>query len=386
MLACLPVAFSRRRRYTLNIIKKRKGENSMKKFTAISVLVILLVVSGVALVYGASPAKIADRIENQQQRIDQGMVSGKLTRAEADVLQDNLDWIKVMFARLKADGRLNQEEVSRLDSMLDQNGQMISNKKQNPITRVYQADIPERIANQQWRIDQGVASRELTRAEADVLQDNLNWIRDTFARMKADGRLNQRETDRLDEMLDRNSQMISNKKQNPITRVYQSDIQERIDDQQWRIDQGVASRELTRAEADVLQDNLNWIKATLARMKADGRLNQKESNRLEEMLDRNSQMISNKKHNPITRVYQSDIPERIDDQQWRIDQGVASRELTRAEADVLQDNLNWIKTTFARMKADGRLNQKESNRLDEMLDQNSKMIFNKKHNPIRKVY
>jgi len=303
MLACLPVAFSRRRRYTLNIIKKRKGENSMKKFTAISVLVILLVVSGVALVYGASPAKIADRIENQQQRIDQGMVSGKLTRAEADVLQDNLDWIKVMFARLKADGRLNQEEVSRLDSMLDQNGQMISNKKQNPITRVYQADIPERIANQQWRIDQGVASRELTRAEADVLQDNLNWIRDTFARMKADGRLNQRETDRLDEMLDRNSQMISNKKQNPITRVYQSDIPERIDDQQWRIDQGVASRELTRAEADVLQDNLNWIKTTFARMKADGRLNQKESNRLDEMLDQNSKMIFNKKHNPIRKVY-----------------------------------------------------------------------------------
>jgi competence protein ComGF len=220
MLACLPVAFSRRRRYTLNIIKKRKGENSMKKFTAISVLVILLVVSGVALVYGASPAKIADRIENQQQRIDQGMVSGKLTRAEADVLQDNLDWIKVMFARLKADGRLNQEEVSRLDSMLDQNGQMISNKKQNPITRVYQADIPERIANQQWRIDQGVASRELTRAEADVLQDNLNWIRDTFARMKADGRLNQRETDRLEEMLDQNSKMIFNKKHNPIRKVY----------------------------------------------------------------------------------------------------------------------------------------------------------------------
>ena len=192
----------------------------MKKFTAISVLVILLVVSGVALVYGASPAKIADRIENQQQRIDQGVASGKLTRGEADVLQDNLNWIKAAFFRMKADGRLNPGEISKLEAMLDRNSQMISNKKQNPITRVYQSDIPERIDDQQWRIDQGVASRELTRAEADVLQDNLNWIKTTFARMKADGRLNQKESNRLDEMLDQNSKMIFNKKHNPIRKVY----------------------------------------------------------------------------------------------------------------------------------------------------------------------
>ncbi len=358
----------------------------MKKFTAISVLVILLVVSGVVLVYGASPANIPDRIANQQQRIDQGIASRELTRAEADVLQDNLNWIKATFARMKADGRLNPGEISKLEAMLDRNSQMISNKKQNPIKRVYQADIPERIANQQWRIDQGVASRELTRAEADVLQDNLNWIKATFARMKADGRLNPGEISKLEAMLDRNSQMISNKKQNPIKRVYQADIPERIGNQQWRIDQGIASRELTRAEADVLQDNLNWIKATFARMKADGRLNPGEISKLEAMLDRNSQMISNKKQNPIKRVYQADIPERIANQQWRIDQGVASRELTRAEADVLQDNLNWIKATFARMKADGRLNPGEISKLEAMLDRNSQMISNKKHNPIKKVY
>ena len=192
----------------------------MKKFTAISVLVILLVVSGVALVYGAPPANVPDRIENQQQRIDQGVASGKLTRGEADVLQDNLNWIKIKYARMKADGRLNPGEISKLEAMLDRNSQMISNKKQNPITRVYQSNIPDRIANQQWRIDQGIASRELTRAEANILQDNLNWIKITFAKMKADGRLNQKETNRLDEMLDRNGMMIFNKKHNPIRKVY----------------------------------------------------------------------------------------------------------------------------------------------------------------------
>ena len=109
----------------------------MKKFTAISVLVILLVVSGVALVYGAPPANIPDRIANQQQRIDEGVTSGKLTRGEADVLQDNLNWIKATFARMKADGRLNQKESNRLDEMLDQNSKMIFNKKHNPIRKVY---------------------------------------------------------------------------------------------------------------------------------------------------------------------------------------------------------------------------------------------------------
>jgi predicted metal-dependent hydrolase len=275
----------------------------MKKFTAISGLVILLVVSGVALVYSASPANIPDRIASQQQRIDEGVASGKLTRGESDVLQDNLNWIRSTFARMKADGRLNPGEISKLEAMLERNSQMIANKKQNPITRVYQADIPERIANQQWRIDEGIASGKLTRGEADVLQDNLNWIRSTFARMKADRRLNQGEISKLEAMLDQNSQMISNKKNNPIKRVYQADVPERIADQQWRIDQGVASRELTRAEADVLQDNLNWIKATFVKMKADGRLKQKEISRLDSMLDRNSQMIFNKKHNPIKKVY-----------------------------------------------------------------------------------
>jgi predicted metal-dependent hydrolase len=192
----------------------------MKKFTAIMVSVILLVVSGFALVYGAPPADIQDRIANQQQRIDQGIASGALTRGEADVVQDNLNWIRATFARMKADGRLNPGEIGKLEAMLDRNSRMIFNKKHNPIKRVYQADIPDRIADQQWRIDQGIASGELTRAEANILQDNLNWIKATFARMKADGRLNQKEISRLDSMLDRNSQMIFNKKHNPIIKVY----------------------------------------------------------------------------------------------------------------------------------------------------------------------
>jgi hypothetical protein len=38
------------------------------------------------------------------------------------------------------------------------------------------------------------------------------------------------------------------------------------------------------------------------------------------------------------------------------------------------------------MKADRRLTQNEIRRLDAMLDRNGAMIYNKKHNLIRKVY
>jgi hypothetical protein len=79
-------------------------------------------------------------------------------------------------------------------------------------------------------------------------------------------------------------------------------IQTRIEEQQKRIDQGIASGQLTRGEAEVVQDNLNRIKAAEARMKADGSLTPKERRRLELRLNRNSKMIYKEKHNPIKRI------------------------------------------------------------------------------------
>jgi polyhydroxyalkanoate synthesis regulator phasin len=76
---------------------------------------------------------------------------------------------------------------------------------------------------------------------------------------------------------------------------------------------------------------------------------------------------------------------RIEEQQKRIDQGIASGSLTRQEADIVQDNLNRIRESEARMKADGRLTPRERARLEHMLDRNSKMIYKEKHNPIRRI-
>jgi hypothetical protein len=77
----------------------------------------------------------------------------------------------------------------------------------------------------------------------------------------------------------------------------------------------------------------------------------------------------------------------INKQQQRINQGISSGSLTRAEADTLNDNLRYIQDTYNRAKADGTLTPNEEKRLRKMLDDNSQQIYNKKHNlPVRKLY
>ncbi|NJD55705.1 MAG: hypothetical protein FIA94_04775 [Nitrospirae bacterium] len=172
------------------------------------------------------------------------------------------------------------------------------------------------------------------------------------------------------------------------------DLQTRIDSQQRRIDQGISSGELTRAEADVLQDNLNWIKQEYSKARDDGRISGEEWNRIEGSLDQNSKMITDQSKNPIRTIYppsyesprSMSIDERIGNQQHRIDQGIASGELTLKEAEVIQENLNWIKNRYTRFRADGTLTWQEQRELEDYLDTNGYMIFNKKHNPARRLY
>lgn len=82
----------------------------------------------------------------------------------------------------------------------------------------------------------------------------------------------------------------------------------------------------------------------------------------------------------------ANIPAQITNQQSRINQGVRSGQLTRREAAILQDNLNWIRAEHSRLSARGRLTPAELNMLERRLQQNDQMIFNKKNNPIRRIY
>ena len=94
-------------------------------------VIVALLTLAVCIVAGVAYADFRDAIRNQQERIEQGVRSGELTRSEADILQDNLNWIRDRSQRMKADGRFTLEEQARLDRMLDENSEMIYNKKHN---------------------------------------------------------------------------------------------------------------------------------------------------------------------------------------------------------------------------------------------------------------
>lgn len=101
-------------------------------------------------------------------------------------------------------------------------------------------DYPQfqyRIENQQRRINQGVASGELSRNEANLLQDNLDRIRNKYEKMTADRVLTSREIEKLEKLLDKNNEMIYRKKHNPIRRFNDTDFefQDRNENKQIQI-------------------------------------------------------------------------------------------------------------------------------------------------------
>jgi len=275
---------------------------------------------------------IGTRIDNQQRRIDQGISSGELTRKEADLLIDNLNWIRDEYSWATRDSRLTQSEIERLSEHLNQNNRMITDKKNNKIRRVYAPppsppapapspapwheqsgkDFRDRIEKQQKRIDKGVSKGDLTRQEADMLQDNLNHIRDEYSRMNSDGRLTSGEADRLERDLNVNDRMIQDKRNNQIKRLYrpasgaeetkQDFLDFRMESQMHKIDDRTAKGYLTRREAEIVRQNLDRIKAAYSRMKADGGVSPNDLKMLEKKLDRNDNMIHDKKKNPIERI------------------------------------------------------------------------------------
>ena len=276
-------------------------------------------------------------------------------------------------------------------------------------------DVEQRFTNQTNKISEGVKSKQLTQEEAKILQDNLSRIRQEGVRLQGDGKLTTEEKTQLNKMLDQNNQMIQNKKKFPVKAIsspaapaaapapakpvvitpaaQDPEIKEKIVIQQKRIDEGIKSQKLTLNESKILQANLNEIQEEETLLRADGTLSKEDKADLLEMLEDNNKMIQDKKNNPIKDVMEHralserkrTIPERLARQQHRIDSGIKSKKLTSEESKILLENLDFIKKDEARLKADNKLTVQEKDRLHTLLDQNSRMIEKKKDNPVKKV-
>jgi polyhydroxyalkanoate synthesis regulator phasin len=157
--------------------------------------------------------------------------------------------------------------------------------------------IDAKIAEQQKMIDKAVSSKSLTKDEAKIVQENLSRIKERKKAVSADGKLNELEQGSIQNMLDRNNRMITDKKNNPVRPFHRPEIQYRFEKQQKRIDAGVKSGTLTKQEADVLQENLSKAKAKYEALNKDGKFTQAEEEKMHELLDKDYQVIEKKKHN-----------------------------------------------------------------------------------------
>jgi len=172
--------------------------------------------------YGTSDPGIQQRMQNQEQRIDQGVSSGALTPKEAGKLEAEQAKIRQTEQRMKSDGQLTPNERQKLNNMQDRSSQHIYNQKHDAQTanvgqggagvNVNDPNIQQRMQNQERRIQQGVNSGQLTPKEAGRLQAREAKIKQDEARMKSDGQLTAKERKKLNKELDNASDRIYKQK------------------------------------------------------------------------------------------------------------------------------------------------------------------------------
>jgi hypothetical protein len=80
------------------------------------------------------------------------------------------------------------------------------------------------------------------------------------------------------------------------------------------------------------------------------------------------------------------IHQRLERQQQRIEQGIASGELTRKESKVLQRQQRKVRSLTREFRDDGRLSKKERRVLTRKLDKLSDKIWRLKHNDVYRAY
>ncbi len=85
---------------------------------------------GLAVAQPTTPV-VKERQENQQQRINQGVASGELTKKEAVALKTEQRAIKVEKKAFKADGKVTAAERAKLRRDQNQASRHIYNKKHN---------------------------------------------------------------------------------------------------------------------------------------------------------------------------------------------------------------------------------------------------------------
>jgi hypothetical protein len=164
-------------------------------------------------------------------------------------------------------------------------------------------------------------------------------------------------------------------------------VNARQQNQRQRVQQGVRSGELTRRETGALAREQRDVRQLERAYKSDGELTRAERVDLHQEQNQASRHIYNQKHDaqdrpvappPATR--DPGVNQRQANQTGRIVNGVKSGELTHDEASELRDGRREIRQTEQEYKADGALTRDERIDLHQDLNQQSRDIYEAKHN------
>jgi hypothetical protein len=165
---------------------------------------------------------IAQRKENQQDRIANGVQSGQLTAGETSKLETKEAAIngETRADRAANGGKLTAAEKQQVNKQQNQLSKQIYNDRHNANTANYgNSKVGQRQENQQDRIAQGIKSGQLTAGETAKLENQQKGINQ---QVKADraangGKLTPGEKTQINKEQNAASKNIYNKKHNANT-------------------------------------------------------------------------------------------------------------------------------------------------------------------------
>jgi len=172
----------------------------------------------------------------------------------------------------------------------------------------------------------------------------------------------------------------------PSTPVTGQTIQERKENQQDRIGQGVQSGQLTAGEAANLEKKEAAVNQEERDMRKldNGKLTNADKATLTQQQNQMSKQIYQDKHNAAVQNTnpKSEVGKRAENQQDRIAQGIKSGQLTAGEAAHLESNEAKINKEVHNDRAanGGKLTPQERKQVNRQQNRTSRQIYRDKHN------
>ena len=165
---------------------------------------------------------VAQRKENQQDRIANGVKSGQLTAGETANLESKEAAIngETRADRAANGGKLTSTEKQQINQQQNQLSKQIYNDKHNANTAHYgKNEVGQRRENQQDRIAQGIKRGQLTAGETAKLEKQQHAINQQVHadRQANGGKLTQGEKQQVNKEQNQASKNIYNKKHNAKT-------------------------------------------------------------------------------------------------------------------------------------------------------------------------